>query len=380
MADPSVLIRRPQFWALQGLGWLVIQLVFFNMQMFLGTFLGAPVADVAWVVGGGTALAVVLASGLGFVLGGLPQAWLAPRRAVVIVVALSALASIPWTAGMAMLFRLCDWPLPLVQQFSVRFLAPEALVIFSWWSSLWLLTVYRDRIQREQHRALSAEALAHQAHLRALRAQLNPHFLFNSLNSLAVLIEDAPTEAKALIHHLAGLFRRMLHSAEAETTTVGEEIDFLRQYLHCESVRFRERLQVDIHVSSAVRDQPVPSMLLQPLIENAIRHGLGHSRRLELTVRARRIGRRLLFVVKNSGRLAATAATRLSAGPYPDPIWAASKCPPSSGRFGVNLVRQRLKVMYPASGRFSLQEEKGYVVARIEYEPDESVPAVSFSH
>jgi signal transduction histidine kinase len=124
--------------------------------------------------------------------------------------------------------------------------------------------------QREEQLRL----LASRAELRALRAQINPHFLFNALNAIAGLIPDQPQLADETVEQLAQVFRYTLRKSEKEWARLDEEVEFAAAYLRVEQARFGDRLRVEFHVDSAVNAIPVPAMTIQPLIENAIKHGV----------------------------------------------------------------------------------------------------------
>jgi signal transduction histidine kinase len=125
----------------------------------------------------------------------------------------------------------------------------------------------------EAFEAQEAAQLAAAAELKALRAQINPHFLFNALSTLAELSRGQP-DAERTILNLSQVFRYALESTQRERVPLGSEIDAIRAYLEIETERFEEQLRFEIDVPDAVRDTPVPPMLLQPLVENAVRHGL----------------------------------------------------------------------------------------------------------
>lgn len=132
-------------------------------------------------------------------------------------------------------------------------------------------------MQRFHRRMREAEATAYEAQLQALRAQINPHFLFNALNSIAALVRTHPEEAEAVVENLADLFRYTLHASKEEVATLGSEVAAARRYLAVERARFRERLVVRIDVPDGLRSARLPSMTLQPLVENAVKHGVGRT-------------------------------------------------------------------------------------------------------
>ncbi|HUQ83286.1 MAG TPA: histidine kinase [Gemmatimonadaceae bacterium] len=141
------------------------------------------------------------------------------------------------------------------------------------------------------------------AQLDTLRAQLNPHFLFNSLNSVAVLARRGKvTEVEHMVTRLADLLRHSLESARTQLVTLGVELEAVRRYLDIELVRFGDRLVVAIDVPTPLHDRSVPSFLLQPLVENAVRHGLVDSAKpLHVRVRAVEQGGRLTIEIGDDG-------------------------------------------------------------------------------
>ena len=116
--------------------------------------------------------------------------------------------------------------------------------------------------------------LAQDAELRALRAQLNPHFLFNSLNSISALTTLDPARARRMCILLSDFLRGSLKLGEKRTVALAEEVELLKAYLAIEQIRFGARLQVDWQIDPLVMDEPIPALLLQPLVENAIKHGI----------------------------------------------------------------------------------------------------------
>jgi len=133
------------------------------------------------------------------------------------------------------------------------------------------------RLRSQQERQLLREqelaALASRAELRALRAQINPHFLFNALNAIAGWIRTEPEFADETVAQLAEVFRYTLQRSQNEWVQVREEIEFIRSYLSVERARFRDRLEIEIEVEPAVNSLQIPAMMIQPLVENAIKHG-----------------------------------------------------------------------------------------------------------
>ncbi len=152
--------------------------------------------------------------------------------------------------------------------------------------------------KRETH----ARALAAQAQFEALRAQINPHFLFNSLNSIAQLISTDPAQAEACVERLAEVFRYLLRTGNQNFVSLGDELEIADAYLDIERARFGDRLQVSLRVDESLRRRRVPPLSLQPLVENAVRHGV--SRKIgggEVWIAAQLIGDELELTVGDTG-------------------------------------------------------------------------------
>jgi two-component system LytT family sensor kinase len=158
-----------------------------------------------------------------------------------------------------------------------------------------------ERIRSVRLKSLLSQQLV-EAELRALRAQINPHFLFNSLNTIASLISSEPEKAEKITVRLGSMFRYVLTHSDQPLSSVKEEFEFLRTYLDIEQIRFGERLVVDFDVEPSTIYTPIPSLILQPLVENAIKHGvapkIGRSR---ILLRAKRLHESILIDVEDDG-------------------------------------------------------------------------------
>jgi signal transduction histidine kinase len=149
-----------------------------------------------------------------------------------------------------------------------------AVVLLAWCLLYFGIQIYLAH-QRDRERLAAAESLAQAARLRALRLQLDPHFLFNSLNGISTLIAEGRNgEADAMLGRLGDFLRMTLEAPEASEVPLKTEIEFTRRYLEIERARFGERLRVDIDVADATANALVPVMILQPLVENAVRHAV----------------------------------------------------------------------------------------------------------
>jgi hypothetical protein len=170
----------------------------------------------------------------------------------------------------------------LKQRDQFRVAADAAVVwlfFFAAWSAVFLAAVSQRAALDLQKRAAAAESAAQLAQVRALRYQVNPHFLFNTLNSLSSLVMSGrPDEAEEMILKLSTFFRSSLSLDPTADVSLAEEIELQRLYLDIEQVRFPRRLKVEIDVPEALASTRLPALILQPIVENAIKYGLGQTR------------------------------------------------------------------------------------------------------
>ena len=190
-----------------------------------------------------------------------------------------------------------------------------------------------------RERTLEATRLA----LDNLRAQLQPHFLFNTLQSISTLIHRDPAAADRMLTDLSELLRLSLRSPGSKEVPLREELEFLERYLQIMRVRFGDRLVIAVHVEPNVMDVPVPSLVLQPIVENAIQHGMAdRTDRGHVQVRAARDGSALRLEVFDDG---------------PGP-----SATPSSNGIGLANTRERLRRLYGPDGRMDIVQDKGFTV------------------
>lgn len=157
-----------------------------------------------------------------------------------------------------------------------------------------------DETAKAGRRALESEVAHREAELRALRAQIDPHFLFNSLNSIAGLISGAPDQAREMCQRLGDFLRDSLRVGSGPHLPLSREVALVEQYLRIEQVRFGARLQIRISVAPDTAEALVPPLLLQPLVENAVRHGVATLiEGGEVAIEARRAGERVVITVTN---------------------------------------------------------------------------------
>jgi LytS/YehU family sensor histidine kinase len=151
----------------------------------------------------------------------------------------------------------------------------EGAIVLIAWSALYFGIKHYGTVEEQRSRLLASEATAREAQLQALRYQLQPHFLFNTLNAISSLVVSKQSErATEMIAKLAGLLRTTLSVPEVHLVTLREELAVAEEYLSIEMVRFGPRLAVSLSVSAEAHEAQVPRFLLQPIVENAIRHGI----------------------------------------------------------------------------------------------------------
>jgi two-component system, LytTR family, sensor kinase len=222
--------------------------------------------------------------------------------------------------------------------------------------SLCYFWIYAELAEQAEHRhAIRAEAEALRAELEELRLQLDPHFLFNALNGVAEEIPDHPAAALTMLRDLTAYLRHSLDGINQTVATVEAELGGLSAYLRVQQARFGDRLRTSLQAEAAARERRIASFLLQPLVENAVKHGR-RDNGLDISVDIRLSGQALHIVIANTGSLEAAAK-------------------PRRRRPGIGLenVRRRLALHYPDRHRFSLREEAGpepKVVATLVLEGD----------
>ncbi len=159
-------------------------------------------------------------------------------------------------------------------RFGIGVLSVFSLLTYGVLVLLFAAREYQRRLRDEERRAAELRTQAVEAQLHALQAQLHPHFLFNSLHAVAGLIATAPSRALEMIDRVGTFLRLSLQRSDRLECPLHEELEFIERYLAIEEVRFGDRLQTRFEIDPAVRDWNVPALILQPLVENAIRHGL----------------------------------------------------------------------------------------------------------
>ena len=226
--------------------------------------------------------------------------------------------------------RLTIWP-------AIMLGAALKALIYSLLLGVGYALVYARQLHERELRAAQLETELLSAHLNVLKMQLQPHFLFNTLNSISSLMYADVGAADRMVARLADFLRQTLRTIDTQEVTLQEEMNFLTLYLDIERTRLRDRLEVCLDVDEGARVALVPHLILQPLVENAIRHAIAP--RVEggrVTILAKRQGDRLQLVVRDDG-------PGLPSDPNPTGV-------------GLRNTRQRLQHLYPGTHRFAMRD------------------------
>jgi two-component system, LytTR family, sensor kinase len=230
----------------------------------------------------------------------------------------------------------------------------DSMSLFAlWWGMLlavgvWVVLYVRFSEQRRQElRENHLQLAVREARLLALETQINPHFLFNALNSIRALVEIDPGRARDMLTRLSNVLRNCLRRDDEHTVTLGSEIENVSDYLALEMVRFADRLQSSIAVDEAASQCHVPRMVLQTLVENAVKHGIGQAKgRGDLLIRASANSHHLLIAVENTGRLLPSGGEGVA-------------------QLGMQNVQERLKLLYGNRASLRLEANGDRVIATV---------------
>jgi two-component system, LytTR family, sensor kinase len=219
----------------------------------------------------------------------------------------------------------------------VRNISSYTFVFFTW-SVIYFLVHFIENYKKAEIENLRWAAVIHETELNKLKSQLNPHFMFNAMNSIRALVGENPQRAKEAVTQLANLLRNTLQMGRHKLIPFGQELDIVRDYLAIESVRLEERLDVAWKIAPGCESIEVPPMMIQTLVENGIKHGIA---RLpeggKLSVQAARQNGGLSITIRNSGQYDETKL-------------------PESG-FGMRNTKERLELLYAGRAAFSIANE-----------------------
>ncbi len=332
--------KRYLFWTLQLAGWSG-----WAVSFYLGVMVwGEPPENYSFYLPIVSIIGMVLTLGLRVLY---HYMWNSHAvRRIFAILAASYIAGLVWMACRAVIFHSLfgdqpgkhadkDWS--LLSYFDG---AMSAFWVMLVWSGLYFGIKYYMLLQEEKQRGLKIAAMAHQSQLRMLQYQLNPHFLFNTLNAISTLILDKDTDlANSMVTRLSRFLRYTLDSDPMQKVTVTKEIEAIKLYLDIEKVRFDERLRLHFDISPDAETALVPSLLLQPLVENAIKYAVSQSRNGgSIGISAKLSNEQLLLEVADDGPGLDLKYGRM----------------PKGGGVGVSNCRERLRELYGNQQSFRL--------------------------
>jgi len=338
---PSTL---PSFWLLHAAGWLAYGLAMTVSRVGMFPLRYMVVSKGMLMVTG-----FLISLGLRYVYRPLIRRGTPLLVLLVVAVVASYVASVVWTAA----DNIFDYPVTLA--LGVREPAPRgpirpfygavynAFTMLAW-SVLYIGIRYYAALQAERERSLKAEAAAHQAQLEALRYQINPHFLFNALNAVSTLVtERRNDEASRMLARVSDFLRLTLTAPVRDEVALADEVDYVRQYLEIERVRFGERLRTEFDLAPDTWEAAVPAFVLQPLIENAVRHAIA----------PRESGGAITLEAHRSGEMLHVSIVDDGPGVRDEPQGN------GTGRIGLTNTRDRLRQLYGDRGRLQLVSVPG---------------------
>jgi two-component system, LytTR family, sensor kinase len=217
-------------------------------------------------------------------------------------------------------------------------------ILLSLWLLIYIVWHYIDKNRQDQLDKLRLEAVVKSLELKTIKSHINPHFIFNALNSIRALVDENPERARTAITELSNILRSSLQADKLETVPLEQEIDIVQDYLALEHMRFEERLKIEMHIDPDTLKQPIPPMMLQNLVENAIKHGISKDVNGGIIIiRSYFKDNHHELVVQNTGNLQSL------------------KTGPSSG-FGLKSTQDRLNLLYQQKAHFEIEEKNGNMV------------------
>lgn len=210
------------------------------------------------------------------------------------------------------------------------------------WVMIYFLWHYFQQEQQYRMDKLRLESVVKGLELRTIKSQLNPHFIFNALNSIRALVDENPRRARTAITELSNILRSSMQAEKAETVSLENELSIVKDYLALEHIRFEERLRVRYEIAPETLDLPMPPMMLQTLVENAIKHGISKSvTGGVVNIRSGINGLLHEIVIQNTGRLNGTMNNK---------------------GFGLQSTRQRLELLYKDKASFRIYNKEDNLV------------------
>lgn len=216
------------------------------------------------------------------------------------------------------------------------------LFILIIWNFIYFVYHYYESNRRQEVDTLRLQALVKELELATIKSHINPHFIFNALNSIRALVDENPQRARTAITELSNILRSSMQVEKLETVPLQKELNIVKDYLALEQMRFEERLKVTMQIDDETLNQPVPPMMLQTLVENAIKHGISkHINGGHIKIISDYIENHYELTVQNSGQLNGNI---------------------NSDGFGIQSTQDRLNILYQGKANFEIRNMNGNTV------------------
>lgn len=204
------------------------------------------------------------------------------------------------------------------------------------WNAVYIIYHYERDYQQQQIDTLRLKSVVRELELKTIKSNINPHFIFNALNSIRALVDENPERARDAITELSNILRSSITMHKTETVMLRKELGIVEDYLALEQVRFEDRLSVAYHIDEQILDKQIPPMILHTLVENAIKHGIGREvKGGAVSIAATLKNNFLELCVQNTGKLV-----------YGN----------EDTGFGLSSIRDRLKLLYPGRSGFEIKQ------------------------
>jgi two-component sensor histidine kinase len=222
----------------------------------------------------------------------------------------------------------------------------QSILLVALWFLTYIVYHYVDNNRKDQLARLKLESTVKELELKTIKSHINPHFIFNSLNSIRALVDENPERARTAITELSNILRSSMKAEKSETVSLQRELDIVKDYLALEHMRFEERLNVEMDIEPGTLNQQVPPMMLQTLVENSIKHGISklvHGGKVRIAADFK--DNQLELLVQNTGQLNGnfngTNGTK--------------NLPEAQEGFGIKSTQDRLNLMYQGKAHFEIK-------------------------
>lgn len=210
------------------------------------------------------------------------------------------------------------------------------------WNLIYYTYHYVERNRKQELNTLRLQSMVKELELKTIKSHINPHFIFNALNSIRALVDENPTRARTAITELSNILRSSMQAEKLETVPLQRELDIVKDYLALEKMRFEERLSIEMDIDENTLGQPVPPMMLQTLVENAIKHGI--SKKISggmIRIVSDYVGDHHELLVQNSGQLNGYR---------------------NADGFGIRSTQDRLNLLYQGKAKFDIKNLTSEIV------------------